>query len=341
MERMKNSSTAAAVSAGFVKHLTLFVLAGCVLFIVLIFLVKYIGPQAGTVANLGTPSGGTSATGIGTAGTNPLLKFLDDTPTIDGGASFGNDGLANVPASARSPYAGTISLSSGSASFAVQTGDEYVTLRNSGARSVTVTGWTLTNGKGTRPIQTSQNSYVYPVADSATIGQGTEFLDPTGRFSVGSIVLRPGDSALVTTGLPGASFPFSINTSFRENICQGYLKNYPFTPSLSLMCPLPVNDPLIRTVTDECYDYLSSLNRCQDPEKYDKKRFDAQTSQCKNFMTQRLNYSACVANNKGVSGFSLNQWRIFLNKPKELWASQRETITLYDSRGLIVDQISY
>jgi hypothetical protein len=325
---------------GFVKGLTLIVLAICVLFIVFIVFAQYVGPQAKNLTGLAT-GGGTSATGVGTTGTNPLLKFLDNSSGNYDSSSFSSGGgLDNIPASARSRYAGKISLGAG-APYSTQPNDEYVTLRNSGSNSINITGWTLTNGKGTRPIQTSENNYIYPVADSAVIGQGTELLDPSGRFDISSIIMKPGDSAIVTTGVPYAQFPFSITTSFRENICEGYLKNYPFEPSLNQSCPNPTSDPLIRTVTDECYDYMSSLNRCEDPEKYDKTNFDAETTQCRNFMTQRLNYPACVSNNHNVSGFLLGQWRIFLGKSRELWAIQKETITLYDSLGLIVDQISY
>ncbi|MBX4209090.1 lamin tail domain-containing protein [Candidatus Parcubacteria bacterium] len=323
---------------GFIMKLTLFVVAACVLFIVFASLARYIGP--GTFNNLGDLSSNSNPSGFSAdSKTNPLLDFLD---TSGGSASFGApSGVSNTPASSRSAYAGRISLSSGNASYSNQPFEEYVTIRNSGKGSVSITGWTLTNGKGTRPIETSQNSYIYPAADSATIGQGTEFLDPSGAFQVGPIVLRPGDNAIVTTGRPFSQFPFSIYTSFRENICEGYLKNYPFDPPLNQSCPYPANDPAIRTVTDECYDYMQSLSRCEDPEKYDKTRFELQTMQCRNFMTSRLNYPSCVARNGNSAGFSTNQWRVFLGKGRELWASQRETITLYDSKGLIVDQISY
>jgi hypothetical protein len=232
-------------------------------------------------------------------------------------------------------------LSAGNGPYSIQPFEEYVSLRNSGGGSINITGWTLTNSKGTRPIETSQNSYVYPVADSATIGQGTEFLDPSGNFQVGSIVLRSGDSATVTTGRPFSQFPFSISTSFRENICEGYLKNYPFQPSLNYACPFPSDDPAIGTVTDECYDYMRSLGRCEDPQKTDKDNFDLRTYQCRSFMTARLNYPGCVMNHRNDPNFSLKEWRIFLGKDRQLWADRRETITLYDAKGLIVDQISY
>ncbi|HEU0080406.1 MAG TPA: hypothetical protein VFQ72_00055 [Candidatus Paceibacterota bacterium] len=337
---MKNTKRGSGAQGGFILKLMLVVVGVCVAFVVLSTLARnFTGIP--TISNGAYAPSASSGAGNGN---NQLLKFLDNAPGASYGSygSYGSSGGASdIPAAYRSPYAGTVSLGAGNAGYSIQPFEEYVTLRNSGDAPVTVTGWTLTNGKGTRPIQTSQNDYLYPVADSATIGQGTELLDPSGNFTVGPIVLKPGDTAIVTTGRPFTQFPFSITTSFRENICEGYLKYYPFQPVLNQSCPVPTDDPAIRTVTDECYDYMSSLNRCQDPKRYDKANYDMQTAQCRAFMDARLSYPACVANTRYQAGFSLKQWRIFLGKGAELWADRRETITLYDSKGLIVDQISY
>lgn len=321
---------------GFILKVMLVVVGACIAFIVLSTLAHSLGQGAGFGAISTAGPSPAPAASTESKATNPLLQFLDDS----GNSSYSSSGDSSVPAYARSPYAGAVSLGTGN-TYSIQPFEEYLTLRNYGRNSVNVTGWTVTNGKGTRPIQTRENDYVYPVADSATIGQGTEFLDPLGGFNVGPIVMRPGDSAILSTGRPFSQFPFSITTNFRENICDGYLKEYPFTPALTLACPVPTSDSEVRTVTSECYDYMNSLYRCEDPVKYDKKGYDSQTGQCRSFMDARLSYPACVASNKNRSGFSTNQWRIFLGKTRELWAAQKETITLYDARGLIVDQISY
>ena len=333
---------------GFIRKVMFVVVMVCFIFIIFLALSKYVVP--GNITGFGLASSTPSDTTP--SGNNPLLYFLGNSSGGSGGSVSGGSysnapaygqsaGLSGVPSSSKSAFAGTISLGGGNASYSYQPFQEYVTLRNNGSESVNITGWTLTNGKGTRPIQTIENSYVYPVADSAVIGQGTEFLDPSGNFAVGPIVLAPGDNAIVTTGRPFVQYPFSITTNFRENICDGYLKNYPFMPSLEQDCPYPANDPAINTVTSECYDYMQSLGRCEDPYVSDKTRFDMETTPCQNFMTARLNYPACVAMHKNDASFSVGEWRIFLGKQQEMWASERETITLYDTRGLIVDQISY
>jgi hypothetical protein len=271
--------------------------------------------------------------------TNPLLDFGGQTTSYED--PYENSNSKNLQtASKGSPYAGKVSLSSGSASYSIQPIEEYVEIRNSG-EPVSITGWKLENGKGARPIQNSSNSYFYPTPESATIGQGTEFLDPSGSFKTGPIVLKSGDTAIVTTGGPLTQFSFSIPTNFRENICLGFLNKYPFEPRVYASCPYITRDPDIRTVTSECYDYLSGLGRCENPEVEDKAGFDAQTSHCRAFIRERQNYGSCVNRNKNTAGFSLNQWRVFLGRKTELWASSRETITLYDAQGRVVDRIEY
>ncbi|HEY9481085.1 MAG TPA: hypothetical protein VIR98_02540 [Candidatus Paceibacterota bacterium] len=319
-------------SRGFIKHVTGFTIVVCILFIVVAAAAKYV-PAGITGSNGG--QGGISyvdQTPDYGARSNPLLGFLD---TIGTGYR-GGEGASYTSASS-----GSIVLDQGNASYSSQPFEEHVVIENRGNTSVDITGWTLMNGKGSRPIQNSQNDYFYPTADSAMIGQGTQFLDPSGKFIVGDIVLKPGDRAIVVTGGPFANFPYSINTSFRENICVGYLKNYPFDPPLDRTCPYIDSDPDIRLMTDECYDYMRSLPNCTDPSVSDKRRYDEQTSVCRNYMATRLNYPSCVARNQNSADFSKNQWRVFLGKKLELWASSHESITLYDRTGNVVDRVSY
>lgn len=322
---------------GFIKTFLFGLIAIFLLMIVLAVASRYIvGGLSGTGGSFGTIGSGS---GYATR-PNPLLPELpgyEGSGGTYGGSSGGSTGTS-VPGA--SPYAGQIELWTGN-TYTAQPDEEHVTIRNSGS-PVSITGWTLTNGKGTRPIETSHNSYVYPSADSAVIGQGTEFLDPAGSFVIGDIVLQQGDSAIVTTGQAFSQFPFSIYTSFRENKCAGYLENYPFNPPLNRSCPAATQEPGIRSVTEQCYDYLAYVSRCTNPEKTDKKRFDETlTSHCKAFIREHLNYPGCVAYHRSDADFNYKQWRVFLGKGRELWASRRETITLYDRQGLIVDQVSY
>ena len=323
---------------GFIVKIIVIVVGACLAFIVLSVLAGKSG-----LSTLGPSSSFTdfiskNSSGSIDARVNPMLDFGDN-----GGLGGSDDVARTIPNSdgkGTSAYSGRVSLSTGN-TYSIQPSEEYLVLRNGSSGPINITGWSLSNGKGSRPIQNSSNSYVYPTADTAVIGQGTEFLDPSGNFATGPIVLNSGDTAYVLTGGPFSQFPFSISTSFRENICEGYLENYPFTPQINRSCPSLTNDPGVRQLTDECYDYVASLGSCPNPERTDRKTYDKQPSHCKAFLTARIGYPACVAQNMNRSDFKLKQWRVFLGQRKEMWAAQRETITLYDATGKIVDQITY
>jgi hypothetical protein len=331
---MRNISR--STEGGFFKAALVIMVAAIIAFIVIAQAAKYVPGVGGRGGGIVIPDQGGSSIDTYAGRTNPLLDF-DGFSEISGG---GTD-TPNTDGKGRSPYAGSITLSTGNAASSIQPFEEYVTIQNHGAGSISITGWKLENGKGARPIQTSNNTYVYPSAESAVIGLGTEFLSPNGVFATGNIVLKKGDKAIVTTGGPFSQYPLSIYTSFRENICVGYLDKYPFTPRVSLQCPSITSDPLVRTMTDECYDYLRSINRCEDPVVDDTDNFDEIGNQCKAFIRERAGYSSCVAQNRNLDGFSTKQWRVFLGKPREMWARDRETVTLYDANGLIVAQQSY
>lgn len=323
------------------KKAIVIIVALCIAFV---FLFKFFASFP--TASFDTLSTGTDYTSRYQANTNPLLDFGNSSYDSYSAGSYSGDSGRTVPNTdglLTSPYAGDVSLTAGNASYAIQTYEEYVTLRNSGG-PVNITGWVIANGKGSRPIEYAYNNYVYPTADSGIIGEGTGFLSPDGVFQTGQIILEKGDTAIIQTGKNFSQFPFPISTNFRENICVGYLADYPFTPSLSLSCPALTNDPFIRTVTDECYDYMNSLGRCFDPQdgtRAEREKFDKLTTQCRAFVSARTNYQGCVANNKDRPNFATNQWRIFLGKERELWAKNRETITLYDAQGDIVDRVTY
>ncbi len=322
---------------GFILKLMMIVVGVCVLFLVLAVLAN----NTFSTINFSTPLSDltvdhSDGAGFADSRINPMLDFGD------GGAFYSdsNRSTPNTDGKGISAYSSAITLSAGN-TYTAQPHEEYLILRNSGATPIDITGWALVNSKGSRPVQNSGNSYFYPSPDTAVIGQGTEFLNPSGQYNVGHIILKQGDTAYITTGGPFSQFPFPISTSFRETICEGYLEDYPFFPRLSQSCPSVLNDPQIKTVTDECYDYIASLNQCPNPQRYARKEYDKQPSHCRAFLEERIGYKACVAQNGNVSGFSLKQWRVFLGQKKEMWAAARETITLYDARGTVVDQISY
>lgn len=269
---------------------------------------------------------------------NPLLDFGSGNSVSNPTSSGGNTSAKN------SPYAGMLSLSSGSAESTYQPTDEYVEIYNNSQSSVDITGWSLENAFGNRPLQTTGNQAVTDVVpERITIPQGTNFLDPSGSFALGPIILKPGDTAIVTTGGPFPAYPFKITASFRANKCAGYLNyTYPFDPELDNSCPAPANEPGINGITDVCYNYVRYLPLCYDPAVQNATNLRNNFQQnCINYIDTHFNYAACVAVHGDDANFNSPTWRVFLGLNHELWHEPDDSIKLLDGNGKLVDEIDY
>ena len=284
-------------------------------------------------------SSGAAFNSVGTGVSNSSAPNL--FPNIPSENSLPTSGSSN--SSSGSPYQGSIQISSGDASSTYQPNDEYIQISNNGQSSVDISGWTLENAYGTRPIQTTGNQAVNITPEKVTIPNGTNFLDPSGNFVTGPIILQPGDTAIVTTGGPFVAYPFKITTSFRANICAGYLNyTYPFDPQLSNDCPLPQNEPGINAVTDVCYNYVRYLSQCYDPQLEDATNLRNNFQQnCVSYIDEHFSYAACVGNHENDANFNESTWRVFLGLNHELWHSPDDSIKLYDGKGLLVDEVDY
>jgi hypothetical protein len=150
-----------------------------------------------------------------------------------------------------------------------------------------------------------------------------------------SVMLPPGGRALISTSRS------PIGTSFRVNMCTGYLDQFQnYTPDLRKDCPSPETELAKTELSGEkaCVDFVKSLPRCRI---YQSGFPSDVSSACKVFVTEKLNYNACVAGNKTKSDFYSNEWRLFLDQNKEIWAQTSEIIKLLDEKGGIVDAITY
>jgi hypothetical protein len=265
---------------------------------------------------------------------NTLLNFGGSSNTSSSGSNTSGP---------NSPYTGLLSLSSGSAESSYQPTDEYIEISNNSSSPVDISGWTLQNAFGNRPIQTTGNQAVHVAPEKVTIPLGTNFLDPSGNFAVGPIILAPGDTAIVTTGGPFVAYPFKISTSFRVNECAGYLNyTYPFDPSIDNICPAPQNEPGIDSITDVCYQYVKDIPTCYDPSVQDKANLkDNFQPNCIGYIETHFNYAACVQNHENDADFNKPTWRVFLGLSHELWHEPDDSIKLLDRQGRIVDEIDY
>lgn len=201
---------------------------------------------------------------------------------------------------------------------------EYVvlTVTDRANASIDITGFALASGK---------------YKERTLIPYGVETLLIGQTQSAERIIARPGDRIIVVSGKSPAG------SSFRENICTGYLAQYQkFTPSLSGSCPGGGKE-FERFYTGPsldanlCRDHVSSIQSCQ----YDSYVPRQLPAACKQFVDQYLHHNGCVAAHKNDSDFSGDTWRVYLGKPRTLYADTYETVRLLDASGRVVDVYAY
>lgn len=244
------------------------------------------------------------------------------------------------PLVARSKWYGQVSINSGSGPYEIQPNQEYIVLEANydNIAPITVTGWSVTNGKN------QPDGVVIPRGIHLFIGNSVNPVTVP-------ITLIPGARLILTTGRMPNSDPYTINVNFLTNKCTGYLgalPQYRFTPALRRSCPNPAKDPEVRNLDKKCYDFVSRLPACHTPKI--KRDSDGNefidgvlglSSQCRAFLENHFNYNRCVGWHEGDPDFYGDEWRVFLNRSWELWAENREHITLYDQFGKIVTERDY
>ena len=274
----------------------------------------------------------------------------DSTTTPDSSRNTGSSG-GNVT-STNSSYARDISLGTGNAAYVYQPYEEYITIDNRGRESIDITNWQLKNGKDKRAYDFGGSLKYFP-ADTATIGQAAIFVSPSGLNKFQNVVLKPSETAIITTGSIGSQLPYKI-VSFKENICSGFLGDLPeyrFTPTLTRDCPRPENESGVSGLDIECRRFIERMSSCYTP-KFNTRDSEGNicsncvdgkplSSSCVTFIKNHFNYSSCIANHANDSNFSGRTWRIFLGKGWEMWAKDYETIELFDQLGRLVDSRSY
>ena len=151
------------------------------------------------------------------------------------------------------------------------------------------------------------------------------------------IYLNPGAGAIVSSGVS------PVGTSFRENMCTGYLGQLQeFTPQLSTNCPdpsesLPLTSDNIRIYGDSCFDFVRSLAPCETPLQMPNTISPA----CQAFSASMFSYNGCATANRYKSDFPEDSWRIYLGANAELWRNSHDVIRLLDRESRTVDAISY
>ncbi len=280
-------------------------------------------------------------------------KSLTDSPGSDSGLYGGETEYQyNLDLTKDSPYARSVSIGTGNASRAYQPYEEYITVENRGNESVNITGWMLSNAKNERAYESGGNLQRF-AADTAKIPRAVTFISPSGTNTVTDIILKNGESAVLTTGSMGQKTPYVI-TSFKENICSGYLgssDDYTFTPSLARNCPRPLTEPGATSLDSSCRNFISRMQSCHSPkfDRLDSKGEDCSTcvdgvrlsSSCFAFVKSHYSYAGCIANHESDPNFFGNTWRVFLGQGWPMWDDEHEVIKLFDSSGQLVDYKAY
>lgn len=223
-----------------------------------------------------------------------------------------------------SPFAGSVSLSAGSARNA-DAAEEYVAIKTGKALDgrVNISAWRIESSLTLR---------------GTTLGDAA-YLPYAGEVNAESPVAIPaGTTVYVVTGRS------PIGVSLRVNQCTGYFAQFQdFAPKLREECPAP-EDEFARKIqsgflpNESCIDFVEDLDRCTftgvglPP---------AIGGQCQDFVLNDLTYNGCVDAHKNDDGFYKSEWRIYLDRDQELWKSAHERIRLLDENGLVIDSVSY
>ncbi len=253
-----------------------------------------------------------------------------------------------------SKWKGKVYLQAGNAMYEELPYKEYVTVSANtvGEAGVRITGWSLQNGRGNKFYNLGGNNVIYP-SETEVIGDGAKIFLP-GRINYFQpVTLYDNQSATIVTG--SALNVGSKISGFQVNKCAGYIeqdKSYQFFPPLSTQCPIPRKEAGVHMMERSCYEFVQSLSSCRTPkfpefvyingiaERGYVDNTPGLSSQCKDYLKSHYNYNSCVAIHSDDVDFYGNEWRLFLNRPLEMWGNDRELFTLYDEEGKVVDQIA-
>lgn len=195
---------------------------------------------------------------------------------------------------------------------------EYIQISYSSRASekINISNWSVSNSRGF----------------SISLGTATNLPGSTQFTNQDQLVLAPGGKVNIITGRS----PRGEN--FRSNKCAAYFNQYnKFTPSLPSSCPSLRDEPGQGNFSDVCYKYVRGISSCKmilsPPLNLD--------NNCREYINKNASYTGCVDNHKNDADFYKNEWWVYLNRTEPIWSDVRETITLKNSRGEVVQTYSY
>jgi len=245
-----------------------------------------------------------------------------------------------------SPWFGQIKIRAGNARSEESSNREYIELvaDRKLLAPVNITGWQLVNNPARRA-----RADVVLIPAAAKV-----FSSAAAAATLAPIVLAAGEKAMITTGSPPNSSRWPARASFQVNRCVGYLTeqaiNFRLASTLlPRACPAPREELGAIRLNSDCYDYVRRLSSCHKPEFKRKSdghiylddRINKLSSACRAYLEDHFSYDRCLAWHQTDPDFYVGEWRVFLNHTWELWAKDREVISIYDAQGRLVDESSY
>lgn len=255
----------------------------------------------------------------------------DDERARAGVAETGNSSL----------YSANVRLNLGNIRSVSYPEDQYIYISNRGWRAgpVYVGGWTLENGS----LSSTKNKKKVILPISAV-----EYYNPyssSGNAKV-PLVLNPGESLIISVGERPAGRKLPLTTSFKENVCMGYLENLSgldLEPSLSVRCPSELDFVDKDKVRDECYSLVRRLPRCTEPKVVNDcvNSYCEVPSSCRRLVEDIFGYENCFNKRKNQDDFLGDTWRVYLGYSSNIFRKSNGYLALYDNQGLLVDRIEY
>jgi len=191
----------------------------------------------------------------------------------------------------------------------------------SAGEKINITGWT---------VKTNHGSFIIP--------QAVNIYDFSGfSFEQDIVISGSANINIYTSRSP-------INLNFRLNKCTGFLQNnYSFNPALPRNCPL-INRSEVSYYSGQCQNYVFSLGSCEAPSIsfYNSLPGNDEGNACRRFLST-INQNACYQKHHFEADFLSNEWRVWLNwtNINNILDSQHDTVQLFDTQGLVVDQYIY
>lgn len=215
-----------------------------------------------------------------------------------------------------SPLYKQLAISSVNSSSKESIGERFI-VTNISNESIKLSGWTI----GSKKFNTR---YGFP--EAYDVPQHVYYPDKK------EIILPPKGKLTVYAGKS------PIGYSLRINQCVGYLnQNFKFNPALPNYCVKETNTNETVKFSAYCQKIISQVSNCKEPNLNDV----LIDSECRQYLSERFNYSQCVIRNSNFFDFFRDEWMAYLDQPREIFANDHDDILLRDPEGLIVDKYKY